>query len=113
MARTSTAGWCCPCPAAPSIRTCAPGTSACCRAPPTRRTSPFPRPEPGAPMKIKDVEQINHLLAELKSIQELISHAERAEPRDFELFVELASDASIKMSEEGASSTHYEGFAAS
>ena len=64
-------------------------------------------------MKIKDVEQINHLLAELKSAQDLISHAERAEPRDFELFVELPGDASIKMSEEGASSTHYEGFAAS
>ena len=64
-------------------------------------------------MKIKDVEQINHLLAELQSARELISHAEKAEPRDFELFVELPGDASIKMSEEGASSTHYEGFAAS
>jgi hypothetical protein len=64
-------------------------------------------------MKIKDVERINHLLGELKSTQELIAHAERAEPGNFELFVELAGDASIKMSEEGSSSTHYEGFAAS
>jgi hypothetical protein len=64
-------------------------------------------------MKIKDVEQINHLLGELKAVQELIAHAERAEPGNFELFVELPGDASIKMSEEGSSSTHYEGFAAS
>ncbi len=64
-------------------------------------------------MKIKDVERINHLLAELKDIQELIAHAERAEPGAFELFVELPGDASIKMSEEGASSSHYEGYSAS
>lgn len=61
-------------------------------------------------MKIKDVEHINRLLADLRSIQELIGHAERAEPNDFELFVELPGDASIKMSAEGGSSTHYEGF---
>lgn len=64
-------------------------------------------------MKIKDVEHVNHLLAELESIKELIGHAERAEPADFELFVELPGDASIKMSAEGSSSTHYEGFSAS
>jgi hypothetical protein len=64
-------------------------------------------------MKIKEVERINHLLAELKSTQELIAHAEHAEPGNFELFVELPGDASIKMSEEGSSSTHYEGFPAS
>jgi len=64
-------------------------------------------------MKIKDVEQINHLLAELKAIQELITHAEHAEPADFELFVELPGDSSIKMSAEGSSSTHYEGFSTS
>ena len=64
-------------------------------------------------MKIKDVEQINHLLGELKAVQELIAHAERAGPGNFELFIELSGDASIKMSEEGSSSTHYEGFSAS
>jgi hypothetical protein len=64
-------------------------------------------------MKIKDVEQINHLLSELKGTQELIAHSERAEPGNFELFVELPGDASIKMSGEGSSSTHYDGFAAS
>jgi hypothetical protein len=64
-------------------------------------------------MKIKDVERINHLLAEHKDLQELIGHAEHAEPDDFELFVELPGDASIKMSAEGSSSTHYEGFSTS
>jgi hypothetical protein len=64
-------------------------------------------------MKIKDVERINHLLGELKQLQELIGHAAKAEPGDFELFVELPGDASIKMSAEGGSSTHYEGFSAS
>ena len=64
-------------------------------------------------MKIKDVEQINHLLGELRNMQELMSHAAKAEPADFELFVELPGDASIKMSAEGGSSTHYEGFSAS
>jgi hypothetical protein len=64
-------------------------------------------------MKIKDVEHINRLLADLTSIQELIGHAEHAEPGDFELFVELPGDASIKMSAEGGSSTHYEGFSTS
>lgn len=64
-------------------------------------------------MKIKDVEHINHLLADLANIKELITHAEHAEPADFELFVELPGDSSIKMSAEGSSSTHYEGFSAS
>lgn len=64
-------------------------------------------------MKIKDVERINHLLAERKGLEELIGHAERAAPDDFELFVELPGDASIKMSAEGSSSTHYEGFSTS
>jgi hypothetical protein len=64
-------------------------------------------------MKIKDVEHINHLLAELEGIKDLIAHAERAEPADFELFVELPGDSSIKMSEQGSSSTHYEGFSTS
>jgi hypothetical protein len=61
-------------------------------------------------MKIKDVEHINHLLADLASTKHLITHAELAEPGDFELFVELSGDSSIKMSEDGSSSTHYEGF---
>jgi hypothetical protein len=64
-------------------------------------------------MKIKDVEHINHLLAELEGIKDLITHAEHAEPADFELFVELPGDSSIKMSEQGSSSTHYEGFSTS
>ena len=43
-------------------------------------------------------------------MKELIGHAERADPGDCELFIKLPGDASIRMSSEGAASTHYEGF---
>ena len=64
-------------------------------------------------MKIADIDKVNRLIAELKGMQELIVHAERAEPGDCELFVKLPGDSSIRMSSEGAASTHYQGFSAS
>jgi hypothetical protein len=64
-------------------------------------------------MKIQDIERVNHLIAELKSMKELIAHGERAEPADFEVFIKLPGDASIRMSSEGAASSHYSGFSAS
>jgi hypothetical protein len=64
-------------------------------------------------MKIKDIDRVNHLIAELNGMKELISHAERAEPTDYEVFIKLSGDASIRMSSEGAASTHYAGFSAS
>jgi hypothetical protein len=64
-------------------------------------------------MKIEDIDRVNHLVAELKGMTELISHAEHAEPGDFELFIKLPGDASIRMSGEGAASSHYSGFSAS
>jgi hypothetical protein len=42
-----------------------------------------------------------------------MSHAERAEPTEFEVFIKLPGDASIRMSSEGAASAHYAGFSAS
>ncbi|MGA8191949.1 MAG: hypothetical protein WB902_01080 [Acetobacteraceae bacterium] len=64
-------------------------------------------------MKIQDIERVNHLVAELSGIKELIAHAERAEPADFEAFIKLPGDASIRLSGEGAASSHYSGFSAS
>lgn len=64
-------------------------------------------------MKIQDIDRVNHLIAQLTSMKELIGHAERADPGDCELFIKLPGDASIRMSSEGAASTHYEGFSAS
>ncbi len=64
-------------------------------------------------MKIQDIDKVNHLIVELNGMKELIGHAERADPGDCELFIKLPGDASIRMSSEGAASTHYEGFSAS
>jgi hypothetical protein len=64
-------------------------------------------------MKIQDIDRVNHLIAELNGIKELIGHAEHAEPADFEAFIKLPGDASIRLSGEGAASTHYSGFTAS
>jgi hypothetical protein len=64
-------------------------------------------------MKVSDIDKVNHLIAELNGVKELVTHAERAEPVDFELFIKLPADASIRMSSEGAASAHYSGFVAS
>jgi hypothetical protein len=64
-------------------------------------------------MKIQDIDKVNHLIAELNGMKELIGHAERADPADGELFIKLAGDSSIRLSSEGAASTHYQGFSAS
>jgi hypothetical protein len=64
-------------------------------------------------MKIQDIDRVNHLVAELSGIKELIAHAEHAEPADFEMFIKLPGDASIRLSSEGAASSHYSGFSAS
>ena len=61
-------------------------------------------------MKIQDIDRVNHLIGELNGMKELIAHAEKAEPSDFELFIKLPGDASIRMSGEGAASTHYQGY---
>jgi len=64
-------------------------------------------------MKIQDIDKVNHLIAELNGMKELIGHAERADPADCELFIKLPGDASMRLSSEGAASTHYQGFSAS
>ena len=64
-------------------------------------------------MKIQDIEKVNHLIDEMSGMKQLITHAEAADPADFELFIKLPGDASVRMSGEGAASTHYQGYAVS
>jgi hypothetical protein len=67
----------------------------------------------GREMKIQDIDKVNHLIGELNGMKQLIAHAEQADPAEYELFIKLPGDASIRMSSEGAASTHYEGHAVS
>ena len=64
-------------------------------------------------MRIGDIDKVNHLIGELSGMKQLIAHAEHADPGDYELFIKLPGDASIRMSGEGAASTHYQGYAVS
>lgn len=64
-------------------------------------------------MKLQDLERVNHLVSELADIRNLITMAERAEPAAFQLFVEAPGDASLRMSREGASTTHSRGISTS
>jgi len=64
-------------------------------------------------MKIADIDRVNHLIAELDVVKDLVTHTEKADPADLELFIKLPGDASIRMSSEGSASAHYAGFSAS
>lgn len=61
-------------------------------------------------MKIKDVERINELLKAREAVLTLIRHVEAVEPANFALMIERGGDGSIKLSEEGADSAHYNGY---
>ena len=61
-------------------------------------------------MKIKDVERINELLRARAEVRELVARIERAGPGEFDLLIERGGDGSIKLSEEGADTTHYQGY---
>lgn len=61
-------------------------------------------------MKIADVERINALLKARTMVLELIARTGAAEPADFSLLIERGGDGSIRLSEEGADSTHYQGY---
>ena len=64
-------------------------------------------------MKMHDIDKVNHLIGELTGMNALITHTSDAVPADCELFIKLPGDSSIRMSSEGAASTHYQGFSAS
>lgn len=60
-------------------------------------------------MKLADIDRVNHLVGELENVKNLIKTAEGSDAANFQLFIEAGGDASLKMSEQGASSTHYRG----
>ena len=64
-------------------------------------------------MKLADLDKVNHLAAALRDIEGLIRMAETAGPDAFQLFIEAPGDASLKMSAEGASTTHSNGIGVS
>lgn len=64
-------------------------------------------------MKLNDIDRVNHLIAELNVVKDLVTHTGKADPADFEMFIKLPGDASIRMSSEGSASAHYAGFSAS
>jgi hypothetical protein len=64
-------------------------------------------------MKLRDIDKVNHLIGELSGMNTLIAHTHNADTADCELFIKLPGDTSIRMSSEGAASTHYQGFSAS
>lgn len=61
-------------------------------------------------MKIKDVERINDLLKARGVVLELLARVAAAELVDFALMIERGGDGSIKLSQEGADSSHYQGY---
>lgn len=63
-------------------------------------------------MKLEDLAQVNHLVNELKEVRTLIGMAERAEPAAYQVFIEAPGDSSLKMSAEGATTSHANGVAA-
>ena len=67
----------------------------------------------GSVMKIQDIDKVNHLIEELNGMNALITHTNDADPAECELFIKLPGDFSIRLSSEGAASTHYQGFSAS
>jgi hypothetical protein len=64
-------------------------------------------------MKLTDIDRVNHLVAELADIKALIETAEHAESSAFQVFIEAPGDAGLRMSSEGASTTHARGIDAS
>ena len=60
-------------------------------------------------MKMADLDNVNHLAGALREVEGLIRMAEAADAEAFQLFIEAPGDASLKMSSEGASTTHSNG----
>jgi len=60
-------------------------------------------------MKLTDIDQVNHLVSELDDMKRLIEVATRADVSAYQVFVEAPGDASLKMSQEGPSTSHAQG----
>ncbi len=64
-------------------------------------------------MKLTDIDRVNHLVAELEDVKALIVMAGRAEENAYQVVIDAPGDASLHMSEEGASTTHSRGIGVS
>ncbi|MBN8900924.1 MAG: hypothetical protein BGO51_19765 [Rhodospirillales bacterium 69-11] len=60
-------------------------------------------------MKLADIDRVNHLVSDLDEIKRLIEVATRAEVAAYQVFVEAPGDASLKMSQDGPSTSHAQG----
>jgi hypothetical protein len=60
-------------------------------------------------MKLTNIDRVNHLVTELEDVKALIVLAERAEDNAYQVVIDAPGDASLHMSEEGASTTHARG----
>jgi hypothetical protein len=63
-------------------------------------------------VKLTDLDRVNHLVTELDDMKRLLAMAEAAEASAFQLFIEAPGDSSLRMSLEGASTTHSRGLSA-
>ena len=60
-------------------------------------------------MKLADIDRVNHLVAELQNLKSLIAMAGKAEVSAYQLLIDAPGDASLRMSQEGAATTHSHG----
>jgi hypothetical protein len=60
-------------------------------------------------MKLTDIERVNHLVSVLNDVETIIAVSEKTEPGGYQLFIEAPGDSSLKMSSEGASTSHSRG----
>ena len=64
-------------------------------------------------MKLGSLERVNHLVAELSDVRSLIETAEHADVAAYQVYIEAQGDSGLRMSEEGASTSHSRGIGAS
>jgi hypothetical protein len=64
-------------------------------------------------MKLTDIDRVNHLVGGLADIKSLIETAEKADSSGYQVVIEAPGDAGLRMSSEGASTTHSRGIEAS
>ena len=60
-------------------------------------------------MKLTDIDRVNHLVTELTDIEALIVIADHADAAAYQVFIETPGDGGIRLSAEGASTSHSRG----
>lgn len=64
-------------------------------------------------MKLADIDRVNHLVSELEDVKALIATASRAETTAYQVVIEAPGDTGLRMSDEGASTSHSRGIGVS